>query len=310
MNKVLNLKFFPLTKIPPINKNNYNWSDFRFYYHQSFSNLIFAAIRKKMSLVQGKQSVLKPTDYDIQMMLACGVHLGTKNLDKSQVKYTYKRRKIDGIHIINLGKTWEKLMLAARVIAAIENPADVCAISASNLGQRAVLKFSTYTGAHQIAGRFIPGTFTNQIQDKFLEPRLLIVTDAVGDFQPIKEASYVNIPVIAFCNTDSHTKFVDIAIPCNNKSKNSVAIMYWLLTREVLRLKRKISRKVAWDVKPDLYLFRDVEEQEKNEKVKSEKKDNSTTVVASNLETETEEVEEDDGESENSMFKSNTVSIN
>jgi len=225
-----------------------------------------------MSLVQGKLSVLKPTDYDIQMMLACGVHLGSKNLHIAQAKYIYKRRKVDGIHIVNLAKTWEKLMLAARVIAAIENPADVCAISSSNLGQRAVLKFASYTGAQQVAGRFVPGTFTNQIQEKFMEPRLLIVTDSISDWQPIKEASYVNIPVIAFCNTDSHTKFVDIAIPCNNKSKNSVAIMYWLLTREVLRLKRKISRKKQWDVKPDLYLFRDVEESEKNEKTKLEKK--------------------------------------
>jgi len=225
-----------------------------------------------MSLVHGKQNVLKPTDYDIQMMLACGVHLGTKNLHLSQTKYIYKRRKADGVHVINLAKTWEKLMLAARVIASIENPADVCAISASNLGQRAVLKFATYTGAQQIAGRFVPGTFTNQIQDKFMEPRLLVVTDPIGDWQPIKEASYVNIPVIAFTNSESHTKFVDIAIPCNNKSKNSVAIMYWLLTREVLRLKRKISRKVQWDVKPDLYLFRDVEESEKKMKILKKRK--------------------------------------
>jgi len=106
-------------------------------------------------------------------------------------------------------------------------------------------------------------------------------TDPVADWQPLKEASYVNIPVIAFCNTDSHTKFVDIAIPCNNKGKNSVAIMYWLLTREVLRLKRKISRKVQWDVKPDLYLFRDVEETEKNENIKDKKKESSNVVVSS-----------------------------
>ena len=31
----------------------------------------------------------------------------------------------DGIHILNIGKTWEKLVLAARIIVAIENP-QVC----------------------------------------------------------------------------------------------------------------------------------------------------------------------------------------
>jgi small subunit ribosomal protein SAe len=33
-----------------------------------------------------------------------------------------------GIHIINLGKTWEKLVLAARIIAAIENVSKIYTI--------------------------------------------------------------------------------------------------------------------------------------------------------------------------------------
>ena len=69
-----------------------------------------------------------------------------------------------GVYIFNLRKTWEKLLLAARAIAAIENPQDVCVISARPYGQRAVLKFASQTGATPIAGRFTPGTFTNQIQ--------------------------------------------------------------------------------------------------------------------------------------------------
>jgi small subunit ribosomal protein SAe len=90
---------------------------------------------------------------------------------------------VSGIYIINLGKTWEKLQLAARVIVAIENPQDIIVQSARPYGQRAVLKFAQYTGAHAIAGRHTPGTFTNQMQTSFSEPRLLILTDPRTDHQ-------------------------------------------------------------------------------------------------------------------------------
>lgn len=90
---------------------------------------------------------------------------------------------ISGIYIINLGKTWDKLQLAARVIVAIENPKDIIVQSARPYGQRAVLKFAQHTGANAIAGRHTPGTFTNQLQTSFNEPRLLILTDPRTDHQ-------------------------------------------------------------------------------------------------------------------------------
>lgn len=208
---------------------------------------------------------------DVKYFLAAHTHIGSSNVNFQMEQYVFKRRS-DGVHLVDLRKTWEKILLAARAIVAIENSAEICAVSCSSssgdakpLGQCAVLKFAKHTGASAIAGRYTPGTFTNQIQQAFREPRLLVVRDPGADHQPIEEASYSNIPVIAFCNTDSNLRYVDIAIPCNNKSKDSIGLMWWLLTREVLCMRGTIPRDLPWDIKVDMFIYRDPDEAKKEE---------------------------------------------
>jgi len=217
-------------------------------------------------------SCLNLSENDVKRMLACNVHKGSRNVTPQMETYVWKRN-VDGIHIIDLRKTWEKLVLAARVIVSMDNSQDVCAVALTvgrsktpPIAQRAVLKFSQYCSTKHIVGRFTPGTFTNRIQSNFFEPRLLVVSDPLTDFQPILESSYVNMPVISFSNVDSPTKHIDIAIPCNTRSKHSVALMWWMLAREVRRLKGLDARNKEWDVMVDMFLYRDPEEQEKTEK--------------------------------------------
>jgi small subunit ribosomal protein S2 len=86
-------------------------------------------------------------------------------------------------------------------------------------------------------GRFIPGLLTNPVLDGYIEPQVVIVTDPIGDAQVINEAVQSGIPVVALCDTNNMTRFVDLVIPTNNKGRKALSMIYFLLTREILRLR-------------------------------------------------------------------------
>eukprot|EP01055_Gregarina_sp_Pseudo9_P002048 Gregarina_sp_Pseudo_9__2047@NODE_2419_length_1002_cov_559_492212_g2226_i0_p1_GENE_NODE_2419_length_1002_cov_559_492212_g2226_i0NODE_2419_length_1002_cov_559_492212_g2226_i0_p1_ORF_typecomplete_len261_score47_67Ribosomal_S2/PF00318_20/5_3e48_NODE_2419_length_1002_cov_559_492212_g2226_i0122904 len=206
----------------------------------------------------------KNVEQDISKMVICKTQIGSKNVDDKMRDYTF-RRSAEGHHIINLAYTLEKLHLAARVLAAVPNPADICAIGARPYAQRPVLKFANYTQATAVAGRWTPGTLTNQITQKFMEPRVVIISDPLVDAQAIRECARANIIVIAFCNTDSPLRYVDIAIPCNNKGADSLGLMFWMLARELRYLRNDMPREQAWEVMPDMFFHRDASDLERPE---------------------------------------------
>ncbi|VCW98068.1 unnamed protein product [Gulo gulo] len=160
---------------------------------------------------------------DVLKFLSTGTLLGGTNLDFQMEQYIY-RRKSEGIYNMNLKGTREKLLLAARAIVATENPADVSVLSSVNPGGQAGLMSAAATRAIPVAGCFTPGTSANQIQAGFWEPRLLIVTEAREDHQPVIEASYES--TITLCNRDSLLCYVDTAIYCNNNGARSVGLMW------------------------------------------------------------------------------------
>jgi len=221
--------------------------------------------------------MLKPSEKDVMKMLAAQTHIGRRKCHVNMMRYIWKRRA-DGVYVINLEKTWAKMVLAARIMVTVREPADIAVMSTRTMGQRGAIKFAHYTGATAMVGKWVPGTFTNpRNKTNFAEPRLLIVDDPVSCFAALRETSYTGIPVIALMGTDTNSRFVDCAIPCNNRGKFSIGLMFWLLTRELLRMRGKSDyeciRSVPWKESVDLFFYRDADEIKRQQDAKQRKLD-------------------------------------
>jgi small subunit ribosomal protein S2 len=169
----------------------------------------------------------------VEEYLAAGIHIGTQQKSKDMKKFIYRVRG-DGLYILDIKETDDRIKKAAAFIAKFEPP-KVFVVTSRQYGQYPAKKFAEAIGGTAKIGRFIPGMLTNQNYDKYLEPDVLIVTDPIGDSQAVKEAVQVGIPIVALCDTNNMTGFVDIVIPTNNKGRKALSMVYYLLTREVQR---------------------------------------------------------------------------
>ena len=204
---------------------------------------------------------LSKKEEDIKNLIIAGCHLGGKKITKQMKKYVYTIRK-DGIAIFDVNKIYEKIQVAARIIASVD-PDSVISVSSREAGQRAVYKFSHFTKTQAVTGRWSPGMLTNQTTKKYVEPRLLIVSDPRTDYNAILESSYVNLPVIAICGSDNVLKYVDCAIPCNNRSNYSIAMIWYLLTKAVLEIKKEEE---GFEKNPSAYVNVELEYKKKGKK--------------------------------------------
>ena len=181
-----------------------------------------------------EEELLLPQD----TLLSAGVHIGTRMRTKDMEQFIYRVRA-DGLFVLDVKKTDERIRVAAKFLARFE-PKKIAAVAGRLYGQSPVEKFCEVIGATPIVGRFIPGMLSNPLYPNRLEPSVIIVSDPKADVQAVKEAASIGVPVIALCSTDNDFSFVDLVIPTNNKGRRALAVIYWLLARQILRERGEI----------------------------------------------------------------------
>jgi small subunit ribosomal protein S2 len=180
--------------------------------------------------------------------LEAGVHIGTKIKSGGMSSYIYRKRK-DGLFVLDLKKIDERIRLAAKQLARFE-PENILVVASRTYSGIAAANFSKITGIKILAGRFIPGTLTNPQRPGFFEPEILLVSDPRGEKEALREAGKAGIPVIALCDVDSPIKYVDWVVPCNNKGRRSLGLIFYLLAREFLVAKGVIKSYDEFEYSP------------------------------------------------------------
>jgi len=178
---------------------------------------------------------LKEPLIPVEEYLAAGVHIGTQQKSKDMMKFIYRVRG-DGLYILDIQATDERIKTAAKFLSQYE-PAKILVVTSRQYGQYPAKKFADAIGGMAVIGRFIPGMLTNQRLNKYIEPDVIVVTDPIGDSQAVTEAVQAGIPIVALCDTNNMTKYVDMVIPTNNKGRKALSVIYYLLTKELLRLR-------------------------------------------------------------------------
>ena len=169
------------------------------------------------------------------------VHIGTnqKSADMKQFLDTI-RQDGAGLHLIDVHQTDARIRTAVKFLSRYESER-ILVVSARQYGQRPARKFAESIGAMRIVGRFIPGTLTNPKLRTYIEPDVILVTDPAADSQALSEAVKTGLPVVGTCDANNRLRNVDLALPANNKGRRSLALVYWLLAREMLKIRGAVS---------------------------------------------------------------------
>ena len=182
-----------------------------------------------------EEALLLPRD----VLLSAGIHIGTRMRTQDMDEFIYRVRP-DGLFVLDVKKTDERIRVAARFLSRFE-PGKIAVVAGRLYARYPAQKFSEAIKAIPIVGRFIPGLLSNPLYPRHIEPSVIIVSDPKADVQAVKEAGVMGIPVVALCSTDNDFSGVDLVIPTNNKGRRALAVIYWMLVRQILREKGELA---------------------------------------------------------------------
>jgi small subunit ribosomal protein S2 len=206
--------------------------------NETFDEMVINEFRDSSEATEAEfiigEELLLPQD----TMLSAGIHIGTRMKTKDMDPFIYRVRP-DGLFVLDVKKTDERIRIAAKFLARFE-PSKIVAVAARLYGREPVKKFCQITKATPIVGRFVPGMLSNPLHPERIEPNVVIVSDPRADVQAVVESAAIGVPVIALCSTDNDFADLDFIIPTNNKGRRALAVVYWLLARQILRERGEI----------------------------------------------------------------------
>ena len=182
-----------------------------------------------------EETLLLPRD----TLLSAGIHIGTRTKTLDMEPFIYRVRP-DGLFVLDVKKTDDRIRITAKFLSRYE-PSKIAVAATRLYAHEPIKKFCQLTGATPLIGRFIPGQLSNPQYSSRIDPEVIVVSDPRADAQAVKEASKVGIPIVALCSTDNEFAGVDLVIPTNNKGRRALAVIFWLLARQVLRERGEIG---------------------------------------------------------------------
>lgn len=166
--------------------------------------------------------------------------------------FIYKIRQ-DGLAVLNLQEIDKRLKIATKFLSQY-SPEDIVIACRRENGWKGVKLFSKLTGITVYAGRYPPGLLTNPQLENFTESKIVFVVDPWHDKNIVNDAMRKGTPIMALCDTNNTANNIDLVIPCNNKGKKSLGLIFWIFAKEYLKNRGMIKKEEDIKIKIDKFL--------------------------------------------------------